>query len=551
MGSRSGQKGVVINTQERAVSTDINRLQAMAAAAQMELMRYLVNTPNGQDENLDSSFLAEVTTTASPLVGEIVHGLQVIPAVGTLLLGITDGLAMVVNPDTAPNSDDSPYKYVADPVGVSPTSGALAMTANSSGSIRIDVIECQRIDDPAPETDNRDVFNPSTSLFTASTLTKSSASRFQYRVRAGTAGSGFPGTVSGWLPLCVASVPNGTTTNDTITFWDVRPLLVDRVLGPMNTYRSFPVMTTLHHSSSNNGSTNHIVTGIAEVAFARCRLGGILRRGSPGVIADNVDFSDAANQEASLNISAGPGPLYYYFLTPFGLPRWVIYSGPTNTYGGGRFPNGPRGIPLASRASPEHPTGSPQSNIVFPAVFGFAGGLVPAGGDGGICFGATTYVSGVIKQQSTDGGWTHLETPTASVGGSGGSGATTGTFTLNGGTHFPRGAKRLRVTLFVFLKIVSGTEAASYMLPLLSTGLTGTDTQQFSITSCDSRHIYVASGLADALLPFTWNVEINLVDGYPDGATSGYTCTYNLNTSLPTGATLEEGPSLQVTGWKF
>src|ERR1700729_3903361 len=212
----SGDKEMVINSLARAVSTDQTRMQKFANADRAELFRFLLDISMGSDDLDANGVLTQYTTQNNPLNAEIIgNGLTVKPVVGALDLLVDPGLLYLLNPDAAP--DDSNYKYVND-AGIG-TTGLLAMTANSSGQTRIDVIECQNLVNATAETDNRDIFNPSTGAFNATTVSKAVKGYLTYRVRAGTPGSGFPGTAAGWLPLAVASVPTATTTNDTICFW--------------------------------------------------------------------------------------------------------------------------------------------------------------------------------------------------------------------------------------------------------------------------------------------------------------------------------------------
>ncbi len=55
-------------------------------------------------------------------------------------------------------------------------------------------------------------------------------------------GAGYPAAVAGWLPLCVASIPNAAPNNDTVTFWDVRPMLQDRARGVSDARNTIPIL---------------------------------------------------------------------------------------------------------------------------------------------------------------------------------------------------------------------------------------------------------------------------------------------------------------------
>jgi hypothetical protein len=279
------------------------------------------------------------------------------PQGGVLDLLVQTGVGLFMAPDAV--ADESNYKLVSD-AGVIAT-GVLLMTANASGSTRCDVIECQINATDLIVTDNRDIFNPSTGLFTATSVTKERSARLTYRVRAGTPGAGFPGTVSGWLPLAVATVPTATTTNDTITFWDVRPLLADRAIGLFALTQTTPRLRRYQF----NALTLTAVTGLMEAELNGRRLGGRLRRGSPGTDADSIDVTIAANRDIAFAATANQ-PWFLYLCTPFGLPRWAKY-----TATGTRLPQSPRGIPIAS-STPPNPDGNPtgaSGAITLPATF--------------------------------------------------------------------------------------------------------------------------------------------------------------------------------------
>jgi hypothetical protein len=361
----SGQSTIVINPQERAVSVDINRLQAFRGRDESEMLRYLLNVSAGTDD-LDYT-VAEYTTQDSPLKGEILNGLMVKPDVGTFSVTIDPGIVCFVDPGAVPSTDDSVYKKVKDP-GIT-VAGTLNITAGA-GSDRIDIIECALIAAPGyevVETDNRDIFNSSTGTFSATTVNKVVRGRLQYRVRAGTPGAGWPGTAVGWMPLMVALVPTGATSNDTMTFWDVRPLLSDREHSLFNLSEDMPsfrrVLLNMEASMSLNGTF--------DVGFRGRRLGGRARRASPGTDADIIDFSLTANQQLGFTPTDGLG-WHLYACTPFGLPRWARY---TDFGTGSRRPRAPRGMMLLSHIAPGF-TGRPATTIPLPAELGMGAGVV-------------------------------------------------------------------------------------------------------------------------------------------------------------------------------
>ncbi|MGA9042863.1 MAG: hypothetical protein WB421_20205 [Terriglobales bacterium] len=379
----SGGKQMIYNTLERAISTDQNRAQLFVAADRAEYLRALMNVSQGADDLDAGGVEAPVTTLGNPMVGEVVSGLRVVPNIGTLDLTVTAGVVFIVDPDGDP--DSSVYKLVRD-VGLSVIPSSLVMTGNSSGSTRIDVIECQFILN-TPETDNRDIWNPATNTFAAATVSKATQGGLIYRVRQGTAGGGFPGTASAWLPLAVASVPTGTTTNDTVTFWDVRPLIDDRIIAPQNVGADQPRWGKLEYEVNTQLSAGKaLMIGNVDVSGSDAltpspghrRLGGRLR--ASGISADlpggfdGLDLNDSNNWAGS--ISNGVAAVFL-LENPFGLPRWARY---TNVASGARQPRSPRGFLVVTQAAgPTAGWGTPSAAVGLPTSTGLGTATVTKG----------------------------------------------------------------------------------------------------------------------------------------------------------------------------
>jgi hypothetical protein len=163
--------------------------------------------------------------------------------------------------------------------------------------------------------------------------------------------------------------------------------------------------------------------------YGRRRLGGRLRRGTPGTDfpvsgIDGLDLSDAANQST---VTSG-GTNYLYLLEPFGLPRWARYTDFTT---GSRQPRSPRGIPVVSNVRPCHFYGCPSSPITLPTSTGL---------------GSTTTLKGVaILALGTVGS-------TSQIAGAALSGRR-GTINSNATTSFftPIGASSITSSTIVFL----------------------------------------------------------------------------------------------------
>lgn len=354
----SGFRAIQVNTSERAISSDINRLQAFLGAGIGDVMRALLDTTANDD--LDAGAVASAfSSLTSPLRAEVLTGLMVRPdpAGGTLNLGVDPGVLFAIAPTGS--GDDSLYQYVNDP-GV--TNGGLTLAAGGGGT-RYDVVECQINATPATVTASRDVFNPTTGLFSATTVTKESKAQLTYRVRQGTPGGAFPGTATGWLPLMVAQVESSATSNDQIVFWDVRHMVSDRIRQPHALSVSKPKPWA--GETLLNATTLATTGGLVEAWVGGRRLGGRLRSGTDAIAlaadAETIDLTSARNREASFSTVANQ-LWYLYACVPFGLPRWARYTtGPA-----GRVPRSPRGVFLMSTVAPDA-FGRPSTVIGLPS----------------------------------------------------------------------------------------------------------------------------------------------------------------------------------------
>jgi len=340
----SGNKNLVFNQYERAISNDLNRLQSFGAAEQGETLRNLLNKYYKPD--LSAGLDSETLTVSTPLAGDVLGGLLVQPQMGGANITISAGKLGCYFPDSSPTSDDSQYKVVSDP-GITLT-GANTIQANPSVYIRIDVIECQPINSVALENDNRDIYNPISETFVGTNVTKVHTSKLTYRIRQGIPGSGFPANQSGWLPLAVASVPagyGGTNTNS-ITFWDVRPLVCD-LAEPMAKIDYAYSRNKINTTTGYKFSTYLLISGIAEATLGSYKAGGVTFDPSTYTDVQYIDINLSTHQEAGF--STLPNHTWYlYVVHPFNLPRWVIYSQHDIANVGYRVPGSFRGIPIVS-----------------------------------------------------------------------------------------------------------------------------------------------------------------------------------------------------------
>lgn len=432
----SGAKELVVNTLERAVSTDINRMQRFADAAIAERLRAAANTFGGSDDVA----LFDTPNTTLGSGGEVYGpGLMVRPVATTLNLTVDAGVAMIVSPDG--DSDSSVYKLAVDPGVLT----GLSIGTNSSGLIRIDVIECQWTINANAETDNRDIFNPATGGFAATSVSKATQGFLTYRVRAGTAGSGFPGLVAGWMPLAVASVPSGAANVGACTFWDVRPLVSDRLFPPHNLQRLAPrtLKNGIYIDTLTSGG-KALFSGLVETSATDLTLGSAgwsLNR--LGGLFAGPDLNAAANQSGSLS----NGPCYVYILEPFGLPRWALYSGNTPTT---------KGIVVVSSTAPvSAAVPSPSAPLALPTATGLGGSTSRA-----VCVACSLAASSTVASLQSNGKtqWPNAS-PTTGVFG-------TKTFTLSGaiyqaqfvpGTDYPANASAINIRIGMEYTIVANS----------------------------------------------------------------------------------------------
>lgn len=364
----SGHKKVILNTREKWLSTDFNRMQSFVAAHRADIIRYMLAVRTGNAEFGGTLVAAPTDVQGTPLVADVFEGLTVLPQAGKTSLHVVPGVVGMVDPDGTPDPDDSAYKLVVDP-GIS-VDGSLDVGANASGSIRIDVIECMRTT-LVTETDNRDIYNPATGLFTPTLVNKAEEGRLIYRVRAGTPGAGYPGPAAGWLPLAVASVPNGSTNTDDVTFWDVRPLISDRWNQPHPSTLGFPQPFEQHNMYTEVDATNGAevrLMGHVWGEFLGNKLGGRITKGTPGGDVSYVDLRDADNQEPGFALATA-GELYYIWtIFPEDLPRWVRYA--ETPVGGQRVPLGMRGMTIISNTLVDIDSQLPFTAITPPAITG-------------------------------------------------------------------------------------------------------------------------------------------------------------------------------------
>jgi hypothetical protein len=336
----NGGKRVVFNTRERIISSDFNRLQDMVGQGRAALM---ARRHNDAYQFHLPGYAPRVTTGGqSPMVADVYGGLFVKVDDPTSLF-IDSGVVGVVDPDASPGLDDEAYKLIDDP-GFQ-TSGVLTFLANGSGSRRIDIITADVVD-LVLETDLRDIYDTSTGLFTPQNVNKVVAKRLSYGITRGTAGGGMP-TIPNRIVLAVASVPNGVVNWAGVTFWDVRPLVSERMPQNNSKRRFYDFDFWSEQSGEHHGYITTEYNGYI--------AGGKLMSSVPSsdtvfnalsASMNSTSTSGMTDESTSPN-DCGCNPIVALF--PNGLPRWARYSSGNAPGLSIRAPYGPRGILVAGR----------------------------------------------------------------------------------------------------------------------------------------------------------------------------------------------------------
>lgn len=517
----SGGRELQINTRERPVSNDHNRMQAIARAHLAELLRWMIDSSS--PEVNAGGFPTAPAVTGNPLRGEIFGGLWARPDVGTVNLFIEPGVVGIVNPDAVPDVDDSPYKVIDDP-GVQ-TAGALTLTAGAVAT-RIDVIECSRVD-VVLEQDNRDIFNQATGIFTPQLVDKVIAERLTYRIRTGVAGAGFPGTAAGWLPLAVASVPSTATTWNDCTVWDVRPLVSDYVRAPFNVEQTFPHLHHAYATAVDVGGADRKLRGVIEAEYLGRKLGGEL---GPSILTGSIDLLSSEVLEPGFAVTPNR-PWFLYFLTPFGLPRWAKYS-PASA--GFRRPASPRGIPVFTQKGPGGMNMKPGAAVSIPTALGLGGNTQ----DGCVAMtGAYNAASGWLDSVLADG-WTRFgisgNASGITVSPAAGAGTAVVSYDLTDNVTHPLGATALRLRFRTTVTTAVGNDVRKVRV------LDATNAIMFEHEDAHAQFVGTSNDVFEIEIP------LNAIAGWPAGTAVTRRVTVEF-----TNASGYADQLCQVIGWKM
>ena len=369
----SGQKKEVINTNERAVSTDIDRLQDFIAQERNDIIRCLMQRSYSEFDQPGVSVVPS-GAVGTPLQATVIDGLEmIVDSAGSVL--ITPG-ALVAWTGTPAGPDDTGFTVVVD-AGID-SINQLVIATNSGGSPRCDVIECQVQSVTIEGNVSRDIRDPGTGLFAPQNVTKVIGSKLVYQVRQGTPGVA-PGYSAGWLPLGLAIVQDGAALSQ-VDFYDVRPLYRewDHTSSDWNA-ESIAGTPADRHADSNvicnlfgpAAIASSVFAGYVDVSHNGVRFRGNLLRNSPTSQANIATFGSATQytggdctgiilsaencvRGAALSVVANDVVALVACIPNLGgsrpLPRCVRYSqaNVTNpTLPGRRVPHGTNGILLA------------------------------------------------------------------------------------------------------------------------------------------------------------------------------------------------------------
>lgn len=492
----SGQERMVFNTRERVISPDSNRLQDFLALGLAEQARALFDISYGTDDLDAGAVASETASSTDPLTAEILYGLMVQPQAGSNSVLVSAGAGFFLAPDGG--ADDSNYKWASSEG--EQTLGQLLIPSNAGGSPQISIVECSW-SAITTETDNRDIYDPSTDTFSATLVTKVRAGALTFRVRTGTVGGGFASvlTASGWLPLAIASMPAGGSDCDDATFWDVRALVSDRQFGSTKMTHDLP---------KNLGQFGATVfdTGVAsfygvfEKTINGRRYGGRIRPGVPLTDANFIDLMDTANV-ANGQVPGNNVYWYVWLLAPFGLPRWARYTdGPS-----GRVPRSPRGIPVVSSVDPDK-KGSPTAAVALPTSTGLGGST----SDAALVACGRTDGSGTITGTVMDGKEQAFHTNFVTIN-AGTSGILSGAWTLTDNTDFPASARAIRARINVSRQVADGTEEHFENVRIQLYDAAGNFCGQVPLNS--QFFVNKTGGLQVYLI--SWEARIPIVSEYP------------------------------------
>lgn len=554
----SGRKALRQNTRERVISTDFNRQQSFQAGWNNEALRRQMLTPQDDSYAVGTTFptvgaitvAVDTVVPSAPDYAGILNGLMVVLPTAASYLLITSGMLLVVDPEGMPGSSDpsplnpddgpGPSRLVySDGVNVA---GALPYTPNPGLGVRVDIVEVQR-KNVVSETDNRDIFDPSTGLFTPQAVTKVTVGDLTFRIRLGVAGGGLPGPALGWVPLCVLASAGGAVTLDQVAAWDVRPLLSD-LSDPYAQVRSVIPRIDRYRMVCERFSTpgQLKLSGEAQGTYLGWRIGGLFVEPD---VANHIDLLNAPFYQAFGFVPVAGLPYYVYALWPGGYVRWVRYHTAAVPGIGGRCPGAFRGIIAVSQTPPL--LGQPIAPIAIPPAWGLntstvIGQMVAAGG--------CNTIGAVLDGFVADGDEIHLERPFFGIVPFGITTPAAGTeqvaFVLTPGVHFPAGTRRIRAVISCAYNGIANDTAALNAETVEVATFAGANPMAFV-----SRNVGMLP--KPPALPFALDNKTHDIPVAADGISTppamGFLFTYSRVSVGGSGVGVLSAASLNIIGW--
>lgn len=474
----SGRKQLRQNTRERVISTDFNRAQAFGYGYSNEFLREQMLMPTDPDYYagvtfpvvgppiggpVPASFAIDQIAPQAPEYGTVLNGLMAVVPVGGTSILITPGSVLVIDPEgQVGSSDPSPLNPDDGPgpnrtvysAGINAL-GVLNWTPYAGAGNRIDVVECQRTNVVA-ETDNRDIFNPATGLFTPQAVTKVTVGDLTFRIRLGLAANTVPAAAQGWFPLAVISTPTGVVNLDSCYIWDVRDLASD--MATPNVRRTAllgkPEVQNLYADDATAPAELRL-SGESTATWGHYRFGGKLY--DPRTALNYRDLESATFAKEPGYVAPVSGLYYVYALFPDPYRRWVGYTNTAIAGYAGRIPGGFRGILTVSNLAPSFIYNTPLLPISPPTGWGISaltttGQLIAAG--------KTDAAANLERFIATERQTWATQSPITTTAGVLTATPDTYSFALLPGFTFPGNARTLRL---IFTVAVSGFGANTFV----------------------------------------------------------------------------------------
>lgn len=521
----SGRKQLRQNTRERVISTDFNRAQAFGYGYSNEFLREQMLMPTDADYYagvtfpvvgppiggpVPASFAIDQVAPQAPEYGTVLNGLMVVVPVGGTSILVTPGSVLVIDPEgqtgssdpTPLNPDDGPGpNRTVYSAGINAL-GVLNWTPYAGAGNRIDVVECQRTN-VVTETDNRDIFNPATGLFTPQAVTKVTAGELTFRIRLGLAANTVPAAAQGWFPLAVISTPTGVANLDSCYIWDVRDLASD--MATPNVRRTAllgkPEVQNLYADDATAPAELRL-SGESTATWGHLRFGGKLYDPRTGLNYRDLESATFAKEPGY--VAPASGLYFVYALFPDPYRRWVGYTNTAIAGYAGRIPGGFRGILTVSNLAPAPIYNTPFLPISPPTGWGITA-LTTTGQL--LAVGKTDAATNLERFIATDRQTWATQAPTVTTAGVLTALPSVYSFAFLGGVNFPTNARTIRLLVTA---TVTGMGANTFMRTSSYVGNYDTANVQVQTIS----NLEVNQLVCDALGVLTFTREYEIPNPY-------------------------------------